>query len=103
MQTLKDVVEWLEGAEKSEVAMKTICLRPPWTADAEARVVELDEEYRLPTDALSDGLRYFLETLVAQEVLDVLRNRPTKSTTDDACRLLLYYAENDAYPEWIYR
>src|SRR5579864_9818353 len=97
MQTLKDVVEWLEGAEKSEVAMKTICLRAPWTADAEARVVELDEESRLPQDALSDGLRYFLETSVAREVLDGMRNR---LTTEDACRLLLYYAENDANPEW---
>jgi hypothetical protein len=102
MQTLRDVVKWLEGAEESDVSMKTICLRAPWTADAEARVVELDEESRLPPDALSDGLGYFLETSVAREVLDVLRNRPTKSTTEDACSLLLYYAENDAYPEWVY-
>jgi hypothetical protein len=100
MQTLNDVVKWLEGAEKSEVSMKTICVREPWTADAEARVVETDEDGRIPQDALSDGLRYFLETTVAREVLDVLRDRPTKSATEDACNLLLYYAENDAYPEW---
>jgi len=99
MQTLRDVVKWLEGAEDSEISMKTICVRAPWTADAEARVVELDEESRIPPDALSDGLRYFLETAVAREVLDGLRNRRT-TTTEDACNLLLYYAENDAYPEW---
>ena len=103
MKTLRDVVKWLEGAEESEISMKTICLRAPWTADSEARVVEHDEEGRLPPDALSDGLKYFLETLVAVEVLEVLRDRPTKSTTDDASRLLLYYAENDAYPEWVYK
>ena len=60
MQTLRDMVKWLEVAEESEVSMKTICLRAPWTADAEARVIELDEESRIPPDALSDGLRYFL-------------------------------------------
>jgi hypothetical protein len=99
MQTLRDVVRWLEGAEESEVSMKTIYLHLPWTADAEARVVELDEESRIPPDALSDGLRYFLETEVALEVLNGLRNRRI-TTTEDACNLLLYYAENDAYPEW---
>jgi len=76
MQTLRDVVKWLEGAEDSEISMKTICVRAPWTADAEARVVELDEESRIPPDALSDGLRYFLETKVPREVLDGLR-KPT--------------------------
>jgi hypothetical protein len=99
MRTLRDVVKWLEAAEESEVSMKTICLRAPWTADSEARVVELDEESRLPPDALSDGFEYFLETFVALEVLDGLRNRRVVST-EDACNLILYYAENDAYPEW---
>jgi len=98
MQTLRDVVKWLEAAEESEVSMKTICVRAPWTADSEARVVEVDDN-RLPADALSGSLEYFLETEVALEVLDGLRNR-RMITTEDACNLLLYYAENDAYPEW---
>ena len=42
MQTLRDVVKWLEVADESEVSMKTICLRAPWNADSEARVVEVD-------------------------------------------------------------
>ncbi len=102
MQTLRDVVKWLESAEENYVSMKTICVRAPWTADAEARVVALDEESRLPPDALSHGLKYFLETEVELEVLDGLRNRRIIST-EDACSLLLYYAENDAYPEWANR
>ena len=100
MQTLRDVVKWLE-AEESEVSTKTICLRSPWNADAEARVVEQDEKGGLPLNVLSDGLKYFLEISVAVEVLEVLRDRPTRSTSEDACRLLLYYAEYDAYPEWV--
>jgi len=83
MQTLRDVVKWLQRAEESEVSMKTISLRAPWTPDLEVRVVEHDEEGRLPPNALSDSLKYFLETSVAIEVLEVLRDRPTKSTTDE--------------------
>jgi len=55
--------------------MKTICLRAPWTADSQVRVVEVDEEGRLPAEALSGGLKYFLEASVALEVLDGLRDR----------------------------
>jgi hypothetical protein len=102
LHIIDPVVKWLESAEENDVSMKTICVRAPWTADAEARVVALDEESRLPPDALSDGLKYFLETEVALEVLDGLRNRRIIST-EDACSLLLYYAENDAYPEWANR
>jgi hypothetical protein len=103
MKSLRDVVLWLQQAGGDELSMKTICLRKPWTDQAEARVVQLDEDSRLPPDAESDGHKYFLEASVAREVLDVLRSRPTPSSTEDACKLLLDYAENDAYPDWVYR
>ena len=48
-----------------------------------------------------DGHKYFLEASVARDVMDVLRSRPTPSSTDDACNLLIHYAENDAYPDWV--
>jgi hypothetical protein len=103
MKSLRDVVLWLQVAGQDELSMKTICLKKPWSCEAEARVVPLDVESRLPTDAQVDGHKYFLEASVAREVLDVLRARPTPSTTDDACNLLIYYAENDAYPDWVYK
>ena len=103
MPTLRDVAKWLEGLKEREAWSKTICLRAPWTADSEARVVVVDEEGRIPPDALSDGFEYFLEASVALEVLEVPRHRQTKPTTEDACRLLIYYAENDAHPDWAYK
>jgi hypothetical protein len=102
MDSLLDVVRWLQGADESELSMKTVCLRYPWAADAQALVVELDEESRLPSGALTGGLKYFLEASVAREVVDVLRNRPRKSSPEDACKLLIHYAENDAYPDWVF-
>jgi hypothetical protein len=103
MNSLRELASWLQSADDEQLSMKTICLRAPWNADAEARLVQVDSESRLPADALAEGMKYFLEASVAREVLDVLRARPTKSSTDDACRLLLHYAENDAYPDWVYK
>lgn len=103
MRVLSDVVSWVQQADARELSMKTICLREPWTARAEARVVALDEASRLPPDAIQGGYKYFLEASLAREVLDVLRNRPTPSSAEDAGKLLIHYAEHDAYPEWVYR
>ncbi len=102
MQTLGDVTRWLQAAPEQELSMKTLCVREPWSAAAEARVVKVDEAGRLPRDVKASGLRYFLEATVAREVLDVLKTRPTASQPEDACRLLIYYAENDGYPPWVY-
>jgi hypothetical protein len=101
MKLLLDVVAWIQEFDESALSMKTICVRKPWTAHAESCVVDLDEESRIPQDASTGGYEYFLEASVAREVLDVLRDRLSKFTTEDACRLLIYYAEKDAYPEWI--
>ncbi len=103
MESLRDVVLWLGGASQDELSMRTICLRGPWSCDSEALIVPLDEEGRLPADAQANGYKYFLEASVAREVLDVLQSRPTPSSSADACRLLVHYAENDAYPDWVYK
>lgn len=102
MRVLSDLVSWIQRADARELSMQTICVREPWTADAEARVVGLDEESRLPPDALHGGFKYFLEASLAREVLDVLRNRSTPSSAEDACKLLIHYAAYDAYPEWVW-
>jgi len=43
---------------------------------------------------------HFLEVDVANEVLEAIANR--QASPADRCDLLIYYAENDAYPNWIY-
>jgi hypothetical protein len=95
-----------DGAHRGIVAKRCSLIFRPRTkiasyatrlADAEARLVELDEEYRVPRDVVSEGLRYFLETTVAREVLDGLRNRRI-TTTEDACNLLLYLRRKRRLP-----
>jgi len=101
MTTLREVVSWIVGAADRELSMKTVLARKPWTPDAQAQVVELDDEGNIPSDGVGLGLEYFLEASVAGEALDGLRKHPAHFTVDSACALLIYFAENDAYPEWV--
>lgn len=60
-----------------------------------------DENFGIPTDVKEAGFSYFLEIFVAREVLEVLEGKP--STSEERVRLLIYYADNDAYPEWVHQ
>jgi hypothetical protein len=70
----------------------------PWTPDSEAEIGILDHNLRVPDEMNNRGLEYFLEASVAKEVLEVLA-RPTRERMR---ALILFYAENDAYPEWVF-
>lgn len=93
--TLLDVVD---GLEKMNIE-SALCLRAPWQGSAECVVVP-NEKTGIPHEIEKAGFSYFLEVAVAKEVLGVLGSRP--ATRDEKVRLLLYYAENDAYPTWVY-
>ena len=60
-----------------------------------------EERTELSLAARDDGCNLY--SPVVSEVLDVLRNNPRKSTSDDACKLAIHDAENDAFPDWAYR
>ena len=79
---------------------QVIFARKPWTLAAEADVGKLDADHRVPSALAKMGLAYFLEVSVAQEVLEVFGKR--KPSIDEKCALLMFYAENDAYPQWVY-
>jgi hypothetical protein len=78
----------------------TICVRRPWSGDAECVLVVPDAAERLPPSAADNGFAYFLEVFVALEAIEVFAE--AKPTLDEKVRLLVFYAENDAYPEWVY-
>ena len=72
----------------------------PWSATSLAEAVQLDEEFKPPVEAVAKGLVYFLEVHVANETLEVFAERPP--TAIEELDLLIIYAENDAFPDWIY-
>ncbi len=77
-----------------------IVARRPWSAESDARLVQLDEDYGVPAHALADGYEYFLELSVILE--EVLFPATSVLSPDQKFDLVLYYAENDAYPEWVF-
>jgi hypothetical protein len=92
---LRDVIGNLESADDS----LCIVAKRAWTPESEALLVQLTEDCRVPNDVLAQGYVYFLEvSLVLHEVLDGSKDHLTDEQRVEA---LIYYAENDAYPEWL--
>lgn len=75
-----------------------ICARRPWTPESEASLVPFTEDLRIPESVKAEGFEYFLEVSTALEALEGFLDRaPTSEQVTD---FVIYYAENDAYPEW---
>lgn len=79
----------------------TICARRPWRADSEACLVAVAPLSKIPEHIAEDGYEYFLEYSVLREVLEM--PEAEKVSEERKVNLAIYYAENDAYPAWIYR
>ena len=93
---LSELVASLEQIDHEQI----ICVMRPWTPDAEARLTPPDDDLGVPDEVKAAGFVYFLEVHVAKEVLGVFDEKP--ASVDEQVRLLLAYAENDAYPDWVY-
>lgn len=78
-----------------------IFAKKPWMLDSEAEIGSLDSDLCVPKEITDRGLAYFLDANVAREVLEVFGDR--EPTLDESRALLLYYAEHDAYPDWVYK
>lgn len=92
--SLAEIIAHLDAADD------TYCIvaRRPWTADAEAKLIALTDDYRVPVDVLADRYEYCLEVSVARE--DVIGDPGTLSP-DQRVKACIFYAENDAYPDWL--
>ena len=94
--TLSDVVDALETA-KDDLC---VVARRPWRRDSDALLVKLTEDGRVPSHAQEAGFEYFLEiSLMKEEVLGAWQSRLTQEQRFD---VVLYYAENDAWPTWFH-
>ena len=77
-----------------------IFARRPWLPDSAVVVSALAAGFQTPRHVIDQELDCFLEVHVAKEVLEVFGSR--KPTQDECHRLLIFFAENDAYPNWVY-
>ena len=75
-----------------------ICAKRPWSRDAAAVLLPFPEDLRIPEEVKADGYEYFLEVSTANEILEgfIQRGPSLEQITD----FVLFYAENDAFPDW---
>lgn len=75
-----------------------ICVRRPWDRASDAVLVPFPPDFRIPAEVKMSGFEYFLEVSTANEILaPLLKVNVTPSQVFD---FILYYAENDAFPDW---
>jgi len=94
--TLEEAIRQLDTFDEYHM----ICVRRPWSPSAECVVVAPAENLAQPAHVREAGFEYFLEVFVAHEVLGVFGKKPP--TLEEKIRLLIHYADYDAYPEWVY-
>lgn len=94
--TLAEAIVRLDSFGENRV----ICARAPWIPTSDCVVPELTEQLGVPQNVLREGYKYFLEVLVAKEALEVFGDRTP--TDDERVRLVIHYAEKDAFPDWVY-
>ena len=78
---------------------EAIFARRPWTADSECMLVDMEDGDRVK-DVARSGFAYFMDVGTVLEVLEAFGKRRPK--LEEKLRLLSHYAENDAYPEWVF-
>lgn len=93
---LREALDRVEKMSQGDV----IFARKPWTLESDAEIGTLDPDLRVPASVTARGFDYFLESSIANEALEVFG--AYEATIGERRAMLLFYAENDAYPEWVY-
>ncbi|MDR7088514.1 hypothetical protein [Cellvibrio fibrivorans] len=75
-----------------------IVAQRPWVPNSEAKFTELTAEYRIPESIKASGYEYFLEVSLINE--ELLAHAKVKLSPAQKVEVAIYYAENDATPEW---
>src|SRR5690348_9920812 len=94
--TLSDAITALDSLDSEDL----ICARRPWTPTSDCIVTPTDQPAGVPKHVKVAGLEYFIDAGTAREALEVFGGRET--TLEERLRLLIFYAENDAFPDWVY-
>ena len=78
-----------------------ICVREPWAAGSEVKLVPYFESFGIPQDIKDQGFKYFLEVDTVREILEPFL--VVNPTPDQIFSFVLYYAEHDAFTGWSYK
>jgi hypothetical protein len=73
--------------------------KPPLTWGAEAMVVELTDDYRVPQSVKDAGYEYLLGREDIENLLGFLKKKKVSSRT--VAEFVIHYAVTDSAPAWI--
>jgi hypothetical protein len=99
--TIPELVTWVKRVRRDALSTEydqIICAERPWSLSSVLQLYELDDLNSLPKDAFP----YFLEPETTLDLIEALEKYRPNHSMEDACRLIVYYAENDAHPEWLW-
>ena len=90
-----------EAILKLESFSDDLCIvaKRPWTPNSECELIELTAEYAVPASVKARGFEYFLEIFVAN--YEVLNRSKIELSPKQKVEAVIFYAENDAFPEWL--
>jgi hypothetical protein len=102
---LREVIQNI-GSFDEEGSIFALKFNGKYSASSEAEVLEMsDDELQLPTAEVAEqrcpGKSYFLEVFLVKEFLEdwATNHNGKQPSIEEACDCLIYYAENDSYPE----
>lgn len=92
---LSQAIDAVINSDESSV----IFAKKPWQLDSNAIIDNLDEDYRVPQHISDSGFEYFLESELIHELSEIKAEK--KISLEKLIELVIYYAEYDAYPDWL--
>lgn len=93
---LKNILNNIDSIDEDT----TIFAKKPWAENSDVFLKKNHGTY-LDNELKAKGYEYFLEVFVIKEALEVFGNR--KISPDEKFKFIVFYAENDAYPEWVHK
>ena len=92
------LIDLVQNPNQAESA--TICARRPWTADSDVYLVAVGTS-KIPEQVVGNGYEYFIEGWILRDVLEIPETK--RYSERQKADLIIFYAENDAYPPWIFQ
>lgn len=99
--TLLEIIRDLDSLDEESV----IYAQEPWGPGSFAMVLPIDEEADdivVPEEGARLGIKYFLEVSITREVLEATGRFLDPPSVEERCELVIYYAANDAWPDWFH-
>jgi hypothetical protein len=93
------IVEVLSNMKEADENSAIFAIEP-WTWGSEAKLVVLDDGYKIPLEFIENNPDYKL-LLDVNDVNDLVRFTAAKSMSQNAvAEFIIHYAIYDAYPAW---